>query len=228
MEKRKGSIPMNLQFFAEGGNEPPATGGNQSTPPDSAAQNQATPAAEEQNTGGEEKSLEVQIAELKAANAKMKADYDKLCTSEGNLRKQLRAKQTAEELEAEAKAEQAQQHEEYVKSLERFKLITEATERYTSMNMSVELAKATATAEVDGEKETVTANINKFLKEREEAMDKEIHAKYAAQMPLPQSGNNGQVDYTADINKAIGDGDMQGAALAILQQAQANQSSAAK
>ena len=218
---------MNLQFFAEGGNESPASGGNQNTPPDNAVQDQTTPATEEKN-GGEEKSLEVQIAELKAANAKMKADYDKLCTSEGNLRKQLRAKQTAEEAEAEAKAEQAQQREEYVKGLERFKLITEATERYTSMNMSVDLAKATATAEVDGEKETVTANINKFLKEREEAMDKEIHAKYAAQMPLPQSGNNGQVDYTADINKAISDGDMQGAALAILQQAQANQSSVAK
>lgn len=227
MEKRKGSIPMNLQFFAEGGNEPPASGGNQSTSPESAAQNQATPATED-NPGGEEKSLEVQIAELRAANAKLKSDNDKLCTSEGNLRKQLRAKQTAEEAEAEAKAEQDRQHEEYVKGLERFKLITEATERYTSMNMSFELAKATATAEVDGEKETVTANINKFLKEREEAMDKEIHAKYTAQMPLPQSGNTGQVDYTADINKAIGDGDMQGAALAILQQAQANQSSAAK
>jgi len=219
-------IPMNLQFFADGnvtdpeGNTAPATTNQQQTEPT---------AAPEDNKG--EMTLEsvlATVAELKANNAKLKADYDKLCTSEGNLRKQLRAKQTAEEAEAEAKAEQEQQREEYVKSLERFKAIAEATERYTSINMSSELAKATATAEVDGEKETVTSNINKFLKEREDAMDKEIHAKYAAQMPIPMSGNSGTVDYSAEINKAINDGDMRSATLAILQQAQANQPNAAK
>jgi len=192
------------------------------------AEQQAAQQTGNANSGGQDEvtleSVLTQLAELKATNAKLKADNDKLCTSEGNLRKQLRAKQTAEEAEAESKAEQEQQHAEYVKSLERFKAITEATERYTAINMSAELAKATATAEVDGEKEVVTSNINKFLKEREEAMDKQIHAKYAAQMPYPQSGNDGKIDYTAEIDKAIDNLDFHSATRAILQQSQANQS----
>lgn len=167
-------------------------------------------------------SLMAQLAQANAANAKMKADYDKLCTSEGNLRKQLRAKQTAEEQEAEAKAEQQAQRDEYVKGLEKFKAVTEASERYLNMGMDAELAKATATAEVEGTMDAVTANISKFMADRDKKKDEEIRAFYMAQMPTPQSGNVGQVDYSAQITKAISDGDMQSAALAILQQAGAN------
>lgn len=78
---------------------------------------------EENNSGGEVtvESLMAQLAQEKAANAKLKSDNDKLCTSEGNLRKQLRAKQTAEEQEAEAKAEQQAQRDAYVKELENSK-----------------------------------------------------------------------------------------------------------
>lgn len=167
-------------------------------------------------------SLMAQLAQANAANAKMKADYDKLCTSEGNLRKQLRAKQTAEEQEAEAKAEQQAQRDEYVKGLEKFKAVTEASERYLNMGMDAELAKATATAEVEGTMDAVTANISKFMADRDKKKDEEIRAFYMAQMPTPQSGNVGQVDYSVQITKAISDGDMQSAALAILQQAGAN------
>lgn len=167
-------------------------------------------------------SLMAQLAQANAANAKMKADYDKLCTSEGNLRKQLRAKQTAEEQEAEAKAEQQAQRDEYVKGLEKFKAVTEASERYLNMGMDAELAKATATAEVEGTMDAVTANISKFMADRDKKKDEEIRAFYMAQMPVPQSGNVGQVDYSAQITKAISDGDMQSAAHAILQQAWAN------
>lgn len=167
-------------------------------------------------------SLMAQLAQANAANAKMKADYDKLCTSEGNLRKQLRAKQTAEEQEAEAKAEQQAQRDEYVKGLEKFKAVTEASERYLNMGMDAELAKATATAEVEGTMDAVTANISKFMADRDKKKDEEIRAFYMAQMLVPQSGNVGQVDYSAQITKAISDGDMQSAAHAILQQAWAN------
>jgi hypothetical protein len=169
-------------------------------------------------------SLMAQLAQANAANAKLKADNDKLCTSEGNLRKQLRAKQTAEEQEAEAKAEQQAQHEAYVKDLEKFKAVTESSERYLSMGMDKDLARATATAEVEGAMDTVTSNLTKFMAERDKKKDEEIRAQYMAQMPLPQSGNVGQVDYTAQIKQAMDAGDSQSAALAILQQAAANNS----
>lgn len=194
-----------------------------------ATQTQTPPTTEQQNnnsgSGGGEitvESLMAEMADLKAQNAKMKADYDKLCTSEGNLRKQLRAKQTAEEQEAEAKAEQAQQQAEYVKGLERFREITESSKRYLAMGMTAELAEATATAEVDGERDVVTSNLTKFMQARDEAREKALREKYLAELGSPQSGNVGQVDYTQQINKAISDGDLQSATLAILQQAEAN------
>lgn len=198
-----------------------------------ANQTQTPPATEQQNnnsgnSGGEitVESLMAERASLLAQNAKMKADYDKLCTSEGNLRKQLRAKQTAEEQEAEAKAEQEKQQAEYVKGLERFKDITESSKRYSAMGMNAELAEATATAEVDGDRDTVTSNLTKFMQERDANREKELRAKYLAELGAPQSGNVGQVDYTQQINKSISDGDLQSAALAILQQAEANKPTA--
>lgn len=199
---------------------------NQNPAPTPATNQNPAPAEPEDKGGsGSEvtiESLMAQLAEQRAQNAKLKNDNDKLCTSEGNLRKQLRAKQTAEEQEAEAKAEQAQQHEQYVKGLERFKSITESSDRYLSMGMSAEMAKATAAAEVDGEMDTVTSNLTKFMAERDKKKDEEIRAQYMAQMPLPQSGNVGQVDYSQVASKAISDGDFQSAALAYLQQAGIN------
>lgn len=227
---KKQALPMNLQFFAENtGGEPknnPADPQNQNPAPAAPATGSQQNAPHEDNNSGEVtvESLMAQVAQLNATNAKLKADNDKLCTSEGNLRKQLRAKQTAEEQEAEAKAEQQAQHEEYVKGLEKFKAVTESSERYLSMGMDKDLARATATAEVEGAMDTVTSNLTKFMAERDKKKDEEIRAQYMAQMPLPQSGNVGQVDYTAQIKQAMDAGDSQSAALAILQQAAANNS----
>ena len=179
----------------------------------------------EDNNNGNEltvESLMAQLAQEKANNAKLKSDNDKLCTSEGNLRKQLRAKQTAEEQEAEAKAEQAAQRDAYVKELEKFKAVTESSERYLGMGMPTEMAKATAAAEFEGNMDVVTGNISKFMAERDKQKESEIRAQYLAQMPTPQSGNVGQVDYSAQIKQAMDAGDTQAAVLAILNQSAAN------
>ena len=104
-------IPMNLQFFAEGGDG--GTNASQTPaanpkPENNAAQPEQTPENGGGNSQGEEYTVEGLLAQLtqeRADKARMKTEYDKLCTSEGNLRKQLRAKQTAEEQAAEAEAE---------------------------------------------------------------------------------------------------------------------------
>lgn len=187
-------------------------------------QQSQTTKPEDNNNGNEltVESLMAQLAQEKANNAKLKSDNDKLCTSEGNLRKQLRAKQTAEEQEAEAKAEQAAQRDAYVKDLEKFKAVTESSERYLGMGMPSEMAKATAAAEYEGNMDVVTGNISKFMAERDKQKESEIRAQYLAQMPTPQSGNVGQVDYSAQIKQAMDTGDMQSAVLAILNQSAAN------
>lgn len=197
---------------------------NQPTQASGTQQQPQTDKHEENNSGGEVtvESLMAQLAQEKAANAKLKSDNDKLCTSEGNLRKQLRAKQTAEEQEAEAKAEQQAQRDAYVKELEKFKAVAESSERYLGMGMPAEMARATATAEYEGSMDVVTGNITKFMAERDKQKESEIRAQYLAQMPTPQSGNVGQVDYSAQIKQAMDAGDSQAAILAILSQSAAN------
>lgn len=219
------TLPMNLQFFADGsadGQQDNQQNQNNSNTQSTGSQNQEPQDDKDTQPEVTIESLMAQLAQANAEKAKLKADNDKLCTSEGNLRKQLRAKQTAEEQEAEAKAEQQAQRDEYVKSLEKFKAVTDSSERYLSMGMDKELARATATAEVEGDMDIVTTNLTKFMADRDKKKDEEIRAFYIAQMPVPQSGNVGQVDYSAQITKAISDGDMQSAAHAILQQAWAN------
>ena len=101
-----------------------------STTTQNQTQQQTQTTKPEDNSNGNEltvESLMAQLAQEKANNAKLKSDNDKLCTSEGNLRKQLRAKQTAEEQEAEAKAEaerlQNEKYEEAVKELNHIKAV---------------------------------------------------------------------------------------------------------
>ena len=201
---------------------------NQATQASGTQQQSQTEKHEESNSGGEMtvESLMAQLAQANAEKAKLKADNDKICTSEANLRKQLRAKQTAEEQEAEAKAEQQAQRDAYVKDLEKFKAVTESSERYLGMGMPADMAKATATAEYEGNMDVVTGNITKFMTERDKQKESEIRAQYMAQMPTPQSGNVGQVDYSAQMKQAMDAGDMQSAALAILNQSAANKQQA--
>jgi hypothetical protein len=51
-------------------------------------------------------------------------------------------------------------------------------------------------------------------------MEAELREKLLKEIPAPQSGNQGNVDYSKQINDAINAGDMRSAALAILTQAQ--------
>ncbi len=88
--------------------------------------------------------------------------------------------------------------------------------------MPAEMARATATAEYEGSMDVVTGNITKFMAERDKQKESEIRAQYLAQMPTPQSGNVGQVDYSAQIKQAMDAGDTQAAVLAILSQNAAN------
>lgn len=201
-----------------------ATPQNQPTQASSTQQQSQVENHEENNSGGEMtvESLMAQLAQVNAENAKLKTDKDKICASEANLRKQLRAKQTAEEQEAEAKAEQQAQRDAYVKELEKFKAVAESSERYLGMGMPAEMAKATATAEYEGNMDVVTGNITKFMAERDKQKESEIRAQYLAQMPTPQSGNVGKVDYSAQIKQAMDAGDTQAAVLAILNQNAAN------
>lgn len=200
-------LPINLQFFAE----------EQETP--------STPEGEkEQQTGNNEtdaamttENLVTEMAQLKAQLAKQKNDFDKVMSENGTLRKKLKEKQTAEEAEAEAKAEAIQAEKDRVAGLERKLAVIEATDNYLDLGMDKELATATAIAEIDGDRDTVRANIKKLHAEFAKKTEADIKQKYLGDMANLQSGNNGTVDYQQQYNNALNNGDRHGAILAQLQ-----------
>jgi hypothetical protein len=224
--RRHGNIPMNLQFFAEAGGPSagtdPTTGETGNQDPTSGS-NPAGGEGDNGNAGGGEVTIESLMAELttmKTENAKLKSTNDKLCQSEGQLRKQLRAKMTAEEEAAEIKAEEEAAHKAYVTGLEKELAIIKSTAKYIEMGFDPQMAAETATADYEGDKDTVNANIKKMMSDQRKKMEAELREKLLKEIPAPQSGNQGNVDYSKQINDAINAGDMRSAALAILTQAQ--------
>lgn len=216
-EIKRHGILFNLQFFAEG--EPEPGGGNPNPQDGGGDGSNPNP----QDGGGSEITLEslmAEIATLKADNVKLKTTNDKLCQSEGELRKQLRAKMTAEEQANELEAQKKAEHEEYVSGLEKELATIKATARYIDMGFDPEKANETAVAELDGDKETVNANIKAMMAAQRKQMEKNIRDELMKDMPLPQSGNQSNVDYTQQYNDALNAGDTQAAALAILNQSQ--------
>ena len=91
-------------------------------------------------------SLMAQMAQLKAENAKNKTALDKALHTNGELTKQLRAKMTASEQEAEAKREAEEAQANRIRDLEEYKARSEARERYLTLGMPADMAKEAADA----------------------------------------------------------------------------------
>lgn len=219
-------IPMNLQFFAE----EPAQNAQASQGQETEANKSSQP--ENQNPGngggnsqGEEYTVEGLLAQLtqeRADKARMKTEYDKLCTSEGNLRKQLRAKQTAEEQAAEAEAEAKRAQEEHTKEVERELATMKATNRYLELGFGKDEAAKIAADEVNGDMDAWKAGVEVFLANTTKNAYAQARADLMKDMPIPQSGNSTEVDYSQRFNEAINGGDSQAAVRALLEQAKAN------
>lgn len=199
---------MNLQFFAE----------------DETATDNVKDEKDGTDAGNENGAGTASIAELLASNAQLKAqnatykkNIDKLSSESGELRKQLRAKQTAEEQEAQLKAEQDQAVKTELESVKHQLDLLNATKRYMSLGMSEELATTTAKAELDSDMSTVTSTLQTFMSAEKKTVEEQVKAEYLAKMPNPQSGNgNGQIDYAKEYTDKIANGDVNGAILAQL------------
>lgn len=215
-ENKRHGIPLNLQFFAE--NDPEPGSGNPNPQDGGGDGGNPNPQGGESEVTLE--SLMAEIATLKADNAKLKTTNDKLCQSEGELRKQLRAKMTAEEQANELEAQKKAEHDEYVSGLEKELAIIKATARFIDMGFEPDRAAETAVAEFDGDKETVNANIKAMMAAQRKQMEQELRDKLLKDMPTPQSGNQSNIDYDKQITDALDAGDTQAAALAILNQFQ--------
>lgn len=130
-------------------------------------------------------SLMAEMAKLKAENAKNKTALDKALHNNGELTKQLRAKMTASEQEAEAKREAEEAQANRIKELETFKRTAEARERYVAtIGMTPDLAKEAADAEVSGDMDALAA----IYKKHQDAALKAKEAEWYKNRPIPETG----------------------------------------
>lgn len=201
MKKENLDIPMNLQFFAQEGAKPDAQQEQSAEQQEQTAKESGQSVSEgqeqdENESNSKAESLMAELARMRVNEQKMKKELDKALKEKGEVTKALRAKQTAAELEDEAKREEEERHQAYVSELEEFKRKTEAKERYLMQGMSVEMATKAADAEVSGDMEALTD----IQRQHTEATLKAARAEWQKSIPQPNFGTG---EYSSMSKKDI-------------------------
>jgi len=148
-------------------------------------------------------SLKAALAEERAQRKREKQALDKSLKQVGDLTKQLRAKQTEDEIAAEEKQAAEEERNEYVAGLEAYKRENEAKERYLLQGMSADLAKKAAAAEVAGDMDAL-ADIQK---QHTEAVRKADRAEWMKSRPDARVGDGSYPEMTKEEIMAIEDYD---------------------
>lgn len=180
--RKKEFIPMNLQLFAE----PTASGdGDIGTP--KAGDKPGDRSDKGESDGGEDGiSLAEQVAQLKVQNAKLKKASDNATSEAASYKKQLREKQTAEEIALQEKAEKEAEREEQFQKLLRENTITKFEKNFLALGYPADLAAKAAEAQCDNDTDELFSIQQTFIEEKEKAMK----ADWMKSMPNPPAGNS--------------------------------------
>ena len=125
-------MPMNLQLFAESSDSDGGGTGGSGDGRDGGSESQNTPSVEE---------LLAQLAQERATNAQNKAALDKALKEKGELTKNLRAKMSAEEQEAEAKKAADEAKDARIQELESKFRVMDYSKRYMGIGMDEKTAE---------------------------------------------------------------------------------------
>lgn len=177
----KTMLPMNIQFFAEpdGGD----TGNGAEASPDGSEE---TVIDEGEQTPT--KTYEDALAEIAAAQAeakKLKAERDAALKKSGDIAKQLRAKMSEAELQAEQKAQEDEERQAHLKELEAYKAENEALKRYRLQGMDEDLAGKAAKAEIEGDMDALADVQRQYT----QALLKEKEAEWKKSRPRVNMGD---------------------------------------
>lgn len=181
--RKKEFIPMNLQLFAE----PPA-GGDGDAGDTSATGGKSGEGSnkDDSDAGDDDVSLAEQVAQLKVQNAKLKKANDKATSEAASYKKQLREKQTAEEIALQEKAEKEAEREEQFQKLLRENTITKFEKNFLALGYPADLAAKAATAQCDNDTDELFSIQQTFIEAKEKAMK----ADWMKSMPKPPAGND--------------------------------------
>lgn len=182
--RKKEFIPMNLQLFAE----PPAGGDGDAgdTSATGGKSGEGSNKTDPDNDDDNDVSLAEQVAQLKVQNAKLKKANDKATSEAASYKKQLREKQTAEEIALQEKAEKEAKREEQFQKLLRENTITKFEKNFLTLGYPADLAAKAATAQCDNDTDELFSIQQTFIEEKEKTMK----ADWMKSMPNPPAGNS--------------------------------------
>lgn len=172
-------MPMNIQFFAEpSGGDGGGTGDNGDSGDNGGEQN--TPTVEE---------LLAQLAQERATNAQNKAALDKALKEKGELTKNLRAKMSAEEQEAEAKKAADEAKDARIQELESKFRTMDYSKRYMGIGMDEKTAETLS--ELTGDLPDVDkffSALDKFMKSKIKSAGEDAIQELIKKNPEIKSG----------------------------------------
>ena len=142
------------------------------------------------------------VQELQRNNIHLKNTVDKLSTSEGSLRKQLKAKMTVDEQEAAAQ----QEHAEYVASLEKQVKVMKQSSDLIKNGFTEEEANQIAEARYSGDIDKARELENAHFANMQKKLEADYQAKVAKLMQ-PASGNTKAEDFQKQFEAAKESGD---------------------
>lgn len=180
--RKKEFIPMNLQLFAE----PPAGGDGDAGDTSATGGKSGEGSNKADLDGDDDVSLAEQVAQLKVQNAKLKKANDKATSEAASYKKQLREKQTAEEIALQEKAEKEAEREEQFKKLLRENTITKFEKNFLALGYPADLAAKAAAAQCDNDTDELFSIQQTFIEEKEKTMK----ADWMKSMPNPPAGNS--------------------------------------
>lgn len=131
--------------------------------------------------------------------AQAKAARDKAASEAADFKKQLREKQTDDEIKAAEREAKFAEIMAEVEALRTEKQVTGYTNSYLTIGYEEKLAKATAEALAKGDLETVFKNQKLHLENREKA----LRAELLMQTPGPAAGGNSNTAITKEAFNAM-------------------------
>lgn len=173
-------MPMNIQFFAEPSGGDGGGTGDGGEGGDNGGEHENTPSVEE---------LLAQLAQEKATNAQNKAALDKALKEKGELTKNLRAKMSAEEQEAEAKKAADEAKDARIQELESKFRMMDYSKRYMGIGMDEKTAETLSelTGELSDADKFFSA-LDKFMKSKIRSAGEEAIQELIKKNPEIKSG----------------------------------------
>lgn len=183
-------LRMNLQLFAKEPSDDNTAGDKAEDElndiPDDDSESEEDSDADSPKLAEENATLKVQIAKMKKA-------MDKAASDTARYKKQLREKQTAEEIALQEKAEKEAEREEAYQKLLKENTVTKYEKNFLALGYSEELATRAANAQYDGD----TEELFKIQQDFQFALLKQKEAEWAKSRPNPQAGNGEDDDMDA-------------------------------